>query len=144
MGSLMAGWSTAESPKKGLGRSKSFTKDEIEHFWKTRQLAQEEHLRYIEQERRSSIDEGVEATAAAAVAVAGSHPFPKDFPDDLTDAEKKAIVRDWWTKSNYACLNTPPEEEWKQVKKGTFTPEQFVLSPRGNQQQQHHHHQIHA
>ncbi|KAI5656076.1 hypothetical protein M9H77_24869 [Catharanthus roseus] len=50
MGSLMAGWdSHVEDPKlvKLKRNSSSLTKEEIEAFWRSRKLKEEEHLRDI-------------------------------------------------------------------------------------------------
>lgn len=49
MGSLVAGWDspTSRSGKARLERNKSSTNEEIETFWKTKRMAEEDHLKAV-------------------------------------------------------------------------------------------------
>ncbi|XP_057785806.1 uncharacterized protein LOC131003312 [Salvia miltiorrhiza] len=96
MGSLMAGWgSNVEDPKAvKFTRNKSLTKDEIEAFWKSKKLKEEEHLRDISllspRTQKIIFEEAVERCEGAE--------------KDLLELQKNG----WWISSNWAFLNEPP------------------------------------
>lgn len=131
MGSLMAGW-TSEQSSKGLSRKGSFTRDEIENFWRVRKAQHEEHEAHVANHMETLRE--VEAPASTtdsegqADAENSSNPFSADDPENLTDAEKKARVKDWWTKSNWAFLNAPPEVEKNELKGGSYTAQYDVAA----------------
>ncbi|KAL0391965.1 UNVERIFIED_CONTAM: hypothetical protein Sradi_2419300 [Sesamum radiatum] len=100
MGSLMAGWdSPVPHPNlEKYRRSKSLTKEEIEAFWKSKKLKEEEHLRDISllspRTQTSIFEEG--ATT------------PTTDTERNKSLEKLIQKNGWWISSNWAFLNEPP------------------------------------
>ncbi|KAG6406435.1 hypothetical protein SASPL_134037 [Salvia splendens] len=100
MGSLMAGWgSNVKDPKAvSLTRNKSLTKDEIDAFWKSKKLKEEEHLRDISllspRTQKMIFEEAVDRCEGA----------------NGEEAEKNLLLQKngWWISSNWAFLNEPP------------------------------------
>ncbi|ERM94697.1 uncharacterized protein LOC18422547 [Amborella trichopoda] len=105
MGSLMAGWgSPTKDPKHAIyQRNKSFTKEEIESFWKSKKRIEEEHLRSISSLSPNS--EKDESKSERQV-LERSKSFP--VTSSSSDLEKLRLASDWWTRSNWAFLNEPP------------------------------------
>lgn len=114
MGSLMSGWdSPVSDPKSGKYRkSWSFTKEEIESYWKLKKKIEEEHLKAIStpsdgtkggQEK----DDGAKLQRSSSVPAAESK---TGFMDKETKASLQQIMKksDWWTSSSWAFLNEPP------------------------------------
>ncbi|EAY92416.1 hypothetical protein OsI_14150 [Oryza sativa Indica Group] len=121
MGSLMAGW---DSPVLGdenrvlARRNKSLTREEVEAFWK---------------QHGGEMMSGSPLGSPAAAGMARSAPVSRSkahassprggridpatrvegfFPhDDAAAAESPSKSHDWWTRSNWAFLNEPPQEE---------------------------------
>ncbi|KAG6408774.1 hypothetical protein SASPL_131797 [Salvia splendens] len=103
MGSLMAGWGSIKDPKAvNLTRNKSLTKDEIDAFWKSKKLKEEEHLRDISllspRTQKMIFEEAVESCEGANGEEAESE----------TSLEKLLQKNGWWISSNWAFLNEPP------------------------------------
>ncbi|CAL4919900.1 unnamed protein product [Urochloa decumbens] len=113
MGSLMAGWDSAvlgDDKKVHARRNRSLTKEEVEAFWK---------------QRRRSEDGGELTSPLASPAAIGSLDKAARSPgrgggakqaaagagDDGAAADSPSKSRDWWTRSNWAFLNEPPQEE---------------------------------
>jgi hypothetical protein len=92
-----------------LVRKQSFTRDEIEHFWRTRHEGLGEQ---VQADVRSP--GGPLKAETAAVAVAGN-PFAR-IDEELTYEEKKAVAKDWWRRSGSAFLNDPPIDGWNDFK----------------------------
>ncbi|KAH8975305.1 hypothetical protein BDL97_01G149200 [Sphagnum fallax] len=104
MGSLMAGWSSnpldAES---AMNRSKSsLTNEEIEAFWRSREKAMEEHLKDAAAQK---VADQAESSGT------GSAPIPIQGEQVVVEESNLPIAAspDWWTRSNWAFLNEPPE-----------------------------------
>ncbi|OVA07055.1 hypothetical protein BVC80_1117g55 [Macleaya cordata] len=114
----MAGWDSPVSDPKFVTcqRNKSFTKEEIEAYWRSKKLIdKEEHnLKAITvlPEKSQEITSKKES---------GSGVFQRSSSLPLTDRrgnllavdtktalEKLIKTNDWWTKSNWAFLNEPP------------------------------------
>jgi hypothetical protein len=136
MGSLMAGWSsnplTAESV---MVRSKSsLTKEEIEAFWRSRQKAMEEHLKDAaaqkladhQQAESSNSGTGLAAAVPIPIQTAGSQVMVQELPKPSSIAASP----DWWTRSNWAFLNDPPESHMNYAP-GKYTA-QFDVATKAN------------
>jgi len=108
MGSLMAGWDKDPwSEQRAITRSKtSLTKEEIQDFWRKRQLDMEEHLKAAKAQTSDSQSE------------TGGKPgidIPRVIIEELEQLPE-AMSPDWWTRSNSAFLNSPPESLGKRSK----------------------------
>ncbi|XP_006650830.1 uncharacterized protein LOC102717604 [Oryza brachyantha] len=122
MGSLMAGWDSpvlGDDNKVRARRNKSLTREEVEAFWKQHggEMTTSSPLGYspagamawsapvgLSKAHASSSPRG----GVPAIRVEGF--FPDDDGGDLA-AESPSKSRDWWTRSNWAFLNEPPQEE---------------------------------
>ncbi|XP_066334465.1 uncharacterized protein [Miscanthus floridulus] len=120
MGSLMSGWDSPvlgdDGKKVHARRNRSLTKEEVEAFWKQQRRS-----------RMSSQDGGELASPLASPpANATESPFgslekpsvvrvdgflPGGGPGDDDAADSPSRSRDWWTRSSWAFLNEPPQEE---------------------------------
>ncbi|KAF8377920.1 hypothetical protein HHK36_031308 [Tetracentron sinense] len=133
MGSLMAGWDShvpdpkAEKPLNssfsthsylllGLSvtyqRNLSFTKGEIESYWRSKKKIEEEHLRAISGLSENS-QESTFAESGRMLQRSSSLPLAnrrENFMsvDSNTGLEKLIKRNGWWTSSNWAFLNEPP------------------------------------
>jgi len=128
MGSLMAGWSTNPLDAQSvMNRSKSsLTKEEIEAFWRSRQKAVEEHLNDAAAQKATVADA---AAGSSASAVIGSLPIPIQAAAQVMVQELKTPIAaspDWWTRSDWAFLNDPPESHTDARHK--YTPQFDVAS----------------
>ncbi|RLN17119.1 uncharacterized protein C2845_PM02G42690 [Panicum miliaceum] len=130
MGSLMAGWDSpvlGDDKKVHARRNRSLTKDEVEAFWKQRRRSEDggEHLitsplaspathlspfaGSLEKAARSPGGGGTKAAALSPrVRVDG---FLPAGDNDGGAADSPSKSRDWWTRSSWAFLNEPPQEE---------------------------------
>ncbi|OWM75052.1 uncharacterized protein LOC116212923 [Punica granatum] len=114
MGSLMAGWdSPFRDPKyAAYQRNRSFTKEEIEAYWKSKKKVEEE-LR----KATSSSSDDVSQEAGTKYQRSKSPPMTNDakganFTEMEAAAWEKLIkTNGWWTRSNWAFLNEPPVGE---------------------------------
>ncbi|RCV40137.1 hypothetical protein SETIT_9G027700v2 [Setaria italica] len=121
MGSLMAGWDSpvlGDDKKVHARRNRSLTKEEVEAFWKQRRRSEdggeltsplaspatESPFGTLEKAARSP---GRGGASSPRVRVDGF--LPGD--DDGAAADSPSKSRDWWTRSNWAFLNEPPQEE---------------------------------
>ncbi|XP_031498705.1 uncharacterized protein LOC116263205 [Nymphaea colorata] len=93
MGSLMAGWDSpfVDPERVNYERNKSFTREEIETFWKQRKA---EHEAYCKEENDHQEQETI-----------------TDQENLVNDQEKIDKKDDWWTRSSWAYLNEPPEDD---------------------------------
>ncbi|KAF5202219.1 Dna polymerase epsilon catalytic subunit a protein [Thalictrum thalictroides] len=101
MGSLMAGWASPFQDQKtvNLERNKSLTKEEIENFHRWQKASKHQHQQQdIVGRPQSSIN---------------SPQFIFQWSRCLVDVEKACKTCDWWTQSNWAFLNEPPQEKLK-------------------------------
>jgi hypothetical protein len=118
MGSLMAGWDSPvlDSKTAAYKRNRSFTKDEIEAYWRSQQKTVEEHHNDIS--RRSDTMNQQEDTSKVLETGRGYEgsssmllPNTKYDVDAETSVVKLIKKNGWWTRSNWAFLNEPPENE---------------------------------
>lgn len=102
MGSLMAGWDKDPwNEQRVITRSKtSLTKEEIQDFWRKRQLDMEEHLKAAKAQTSDSQSETGTGTPNIDI--------PQVIIEELEQLPE-AMSPDWWTRSNSAFLNSPPE-----------------------------------
>jgi len=102
MGSLMAGWDKDPwNEQKVMTRSKtSLTKEEIQDFWRKRQLDMEEHLKAAKAQTSDSQSEKAVGTPNIDI--------PQVVIEELEQLPE-AMSPDWWTRSNSAFLNSPPD-----------------------------------
>eukprot|EP00249_Psilotum_nudum_P034394 c53393_g1_i1 orf=199-597(+) len=105
MGSLMAGWdSPVFCSKKGrLDRKPSFTKEEIDSYWKMKRESEEEHFRAATESAEHLKVEKTEDAISEA-----NECLPKANTISVENhLENLSNHRDWWTKSSWAFLNDP-------------------------------------
>lgn len=119
MGSLMAGWNKKPwNEEELMNRSKSsLTKEDIEEFWRKRQSAMEEHLKEASEQR-------AETSAGAA-----NIDIPRTAVEELE--MPVSMSPDWWTRSNNAFLNSPPEKDI--MSKHSKYAAQFEVAAKANQ-----------
>uniref|UniRef100_A0A0E0KKZ3 Uncharacterized protein n=1 Tax=Oryza punctata TaxID=4537 RepID=A0A0E0KKZ3_ORYPU len=123
MGSLMAGW---DSPVLGdenrvlARRNKSLTREEVEAFWKqhggemmtTSSPLGSPAAGGMARSAPVSLSKA-QASSPRGVRIDPATRVEGFFPDDdaAAAAESPSKSRDWWTRSNWAFLNEPPQEE---------------------------------
>lgn len=118
MGSLMAGWDSPvlghDEKKVHARRNRSLTKEEVEAFWKQRRRSSENGGGELASPLASPATESPfgssekQARSSPAVRVDG---FLHAAGDDDVGADSPSKSRDWWTRSTWAFLNEPPQEE---------------------------------
>ncbi|CAN6302941.1 unnamed protein product [Urochloa humidicola] len=129
MGSLMAGWDSpvlGDDKKVHARRNRSLTKEEVEAFWKQRRRSEdggeltsplaspatESPFGSLEKAVRSPRrGGGAKAGGASSPGVRVDGFLPGDGSDDGAASDSPSKSRDWWTRSNWAFLNEPPQEE---------------------------------
>ncbi|KAL3734170.1 hypothetical protein ACJRO7_023506 [Eucalyptus globulus] len=105
MGSLMAGWDSPVLDPKHVAyqRNRSFTKEEIEAYWRSKKEKAEEEL------RRAPSDSTQEMVFEER---ARKYERSKSLPAEAEMAWERIINnKGWWTWSNWAFLNEPPISE---------------------------------
>ncbi|KAL6894381.1 hypothetical protein ACP4OV_008479 [Aristida adscensionis] len=107
MGSLMAGWDSpilGDESKVRARRNRSLTKEEVEAFWKQRRKPDAGEV---------TSPPGSPATARAPAAANKIVVAGPSSPAVRVDGggESPSKSRDWWTRSSWAFLNEPPQEE---------------------------------
>uniref|UniRef100_A0ACD5XE58 Uncharacterized protein n=1 Tax=Avena sativa TaxID=4498 RepID=A0ACD5XE58_AVESA len=134
MGSLMAGWDSpvlGDDTKARRMRTRSLTKEEVEAFWRQqgkpvpvpeggeasplaspRQTTEKGPLGSAKQRSISPVARGHDEIGTGDAAAAGESPGKS---------------RDWWTRSNWAFLNEPPQEE-APGSAHTYTPQFHVAA----------------
>lgn len=122
MGSLMAGWSSNPSDaQKVTDRSKSsLTNDDIEAYRRARQLAMEEHSKEAAAQNASESSDGTPAIAIPAQVF-------KEVQQPIASSP------DWWTRSNWAFLNDPPDGDLLK-NKSRYTPQFDMAAQSSNSQ----------
>ncbi|CAN6467527.1 unnamed protein product [Victoria cruziana] len=92
----MAGWDSpfVDPEKVNYERNKSFTREEIENFWKQRKAEDEEA--YCKEENDLQEQD-----------------ITSQQNNLANDEEKLEKKDDWWTRSSWAYLNEPPEDDAK-------------------------------
>eukprot|EP00262_Sarcandra_glabra_P011474 TRINITY_DN2756_c0_g1_i2.p1 TRINITY_DN2756_c0_g1~~TRINITY_DN2756_c0_g1_i2.p1 ORF type:complete len:146 (+),score=33.28 TRINITY_DN2756_c0_g1_i2:72-509(+) len=115
MGSLMAGWDSPVPAPKDVKyqKNRSFTKAEIEAYWKSKKRREEEHLRAVPELLQNSQESIYEESTpklqrSSSVPLTGRREESLLIRDPKTDLEKLKKRNDWWTSSNWAFLNEPP------------------------------------
>lgn len=117
MGSLMAGWDSPVPDPKSVKYRKnwSFTKEEIDTYWKLKKKIEEEHLRAIstpsetinKDDGSHDEDYGVKLKRSSSLPEAKTKQSLMDMETD-TNLEELIKKSGWWTRSNWAFLNEPP------------------------------------
>ncbi|XP_050213030.1 uncharacterized protein LOC126664598 [Mercurialis annua] len=110
MGSLMAGWDSHALNSKSVKYRKnwSFTKEEIEAYWKLKKKVEEDHLKSISSPSDSYQDGGhVDDSDTIKLKRSSSLPDSKTMKADKR-LEELITKNGWWTRSNSAFLNEPP------------------------------------
>ncbi|KAI6688265.1 hypothetical protein NL676_025093 [Syzygium grande] len=107
MGSLMAGWDSPVLDPKHVAyqRNRSFTKGEIEAYWRSKKEKAGEELRKAPSDgtRKMVFEE-------RARKYERSNSLPAELEAEMT-RERLINNRGWWTWSNWAFLNEPPVYE---------------------------------
>ncbi|CAL4936840.1 unnamed protein product [Urochloa decumbens] len=127
MGSLMAGWDSpvlGDDKKVHARRNRSLTKEEVEAFWKQRRRSEDggELTSPLASPATESPFGSFEKAArfqsqgSGGAKQAGGALSPRVRVDgflsgDGAAADSPSKSRDWWTRSNWAFLNEPPQEE---------------------------------
>ncbi|CAN6291261.1 unnamed protein product [Urochloa humidicola] len=129
MGSLMAGWDSpvlGDDKKVNARRNRSLTKEEVEAFWKQRRRSEDggeltSPLASLAKESPfgGRLEKAARSPGRGGGAKAGGASSPKvrvdgflpGGGDDGAAADSPSKSRDWWTLSNWAFLNEPPQEE---------------------------------
>ena len=84
-------------------RNRSLTKEEVEAFWKQRRRSEEAESPFGSLESPGGGSTKAAGASSPKVRVDGF------LPGGGADSPSKS--RDWWTRSNWAFLNEPPQEE---------------------------------
>ncbi|CAN6446678.1 unnamed protein product [Victoria cruziana] len=116
MGSLMAGWDSCahHDPKAAFHkRNRSFTKGEIEAYWKSKKRTEEDHLRAISRSQSETSEDTSKKRTAATFQRSSTFPVTKRIQDLLNSETLPGIEEltkhsGWWTRSCWAFLNEPP------------------------------------
>ncbi|XP_042495204.1 uncharacterized protein LOC122074459 [Macadamia integrifolia] len=119
MGSLMAGWDSPVPDLKSAKylRNRSFTKEEIEAYWRSKKTTEEEHLRStLSSLQETTHQESGQKESGVRLERSNSLPLTDMRKGDLTsmvsetDPDDEKIIKNnaWWTRSNFAFLNEPP------------------------------------
>ncbi|CAK9272153.1 unnamed protein product [Sphagnum jensenii] len=109
MGSLMSGWDShpLDDQKVTKRSNSSLTKDEISAFWRSRQKAMEEHLKEAAAQKALAATMTQQSGGGSSLSAALPIEVPKQSLEEVQ--QPTASSPDWWTRSNWAFLNFPPE-----------------------------------
>ncbi|KAF8022807.1 hypothetical protein BT93_F0349 [Corymbia citriodora subsp. variegata] len=107
MGSLMAGWDSPVLDPKHVAyqRNRSFTKEEIEAYWRSKKEKADEELR-----KAPSVGAREMVFEERARKCERSNSLPAELEAE-TSLERIINNKGWWTRSNWAFLNEPPVSE---------------------------------
>ncbi|XP_010060964.2 uncharacterized protein LOC104448769 [Eucalyptus grandis] len=107
MGSLMAGWDSPVLDPKHVAyqRNRSFTKEEIEAYWRSKKEKAGEELRKAPSDGTREM-----AFKECARKYGRSESLPAELEGEAT-WERPINNKGWWTWSNWAFLNEPPVSE---------------------------------
>jgi predicted metal-dependent hydrolase len=107
----MSGWDShpLDDQKVTKRSNSSLTKDEISAFWRSRQRAMEEHLKEAAAQKAlaATVTQQSGGGSSLSTASAVSIEVPKQASEEVQ--QPTASSPDWWTRSNWAFLNFPPE-----------------------------------
>ncbi|KAF7045351.1 hypothetical protein CFC21_054463 [Triticum aestivum] len=131
MGSLMAGWDSpvlGDGTKARVTRNRSLTKEEVEAFWRQRGKPAPEDGGDVTSPlgspgrpmEKSPLGSSQRSRSPASSPVSGVH-------EETIGAADAGKSRDWWTRSNWAFLNEPPQEE-RPGTAHTYTPQFHVAA----------------
>lgn len=109
MGSLMFGWDILPDPKKVMKRSKtSLTNEEIEAYWHHQQEEIEAHTKEINDQDANTLPVVSETKLAVRTTTVNADGIETEEVV-MEWPQPTASSPDWWTRSNWAYLNAPPE-----------------------------------
>jgi len=115
MGSLMAGWDSPflgdDTKARGM-RNRSLTKEDVEAFWRQqgKPVPEDDVTSPLAFPGRTLEKSSKQRNRSPASPVVRGH--DQISTGDAADAgESPSKSRDWWTRSNWAFLNEPPQEE---------------------------------
>ncbi|KAH8965079.1 hypothetical protein BDL97_04G100300 [Sphagnum fallax] len=130
MGSLMSGWDShpLDDQKVTKRSNSSLTKDEISAFWRSRQKAMEEHLKEAAAQKALAATV-TQSGGGSSLSVALPIEVPKQALEEVQ--QPTASSPDWWTRSNWAFLNFPPEMLLKDSR-DRYTPQFDVAAKASN------------
>lgn len=131
MGSLMSGWDShpLDDQKVTKRSNSSLTKDEISAFWRSRQRAMEEHLKEAAAQKALAATVIQQSGGGSSLSVAVPIEVPKQASEEVQ--QPTASSPDWWTRSNWAFLNFPPEMLLKDSR-DKYTPQFDVAAKASN------------
>lgn len=133
MGSLMSGWDShpLDDQKVTKRSNSSLTKDEISAFWRSRQRAMEEHLKEAAAQKAlaATVTQQSGGGSSLSVASAVAIEVPRQASEEVQ--QPTASSPDWWTRSNWAFLNFPPEMLLKDSR-DRYTPQFDVAAKASN------------
>ncbi|KAJ4966483.1 hypothetical protein NE237_018332 [Protea cynaroides] len=96
-------------------RNRSFTKGEIETYWRLKKRTEEEHRRSILSGLLETSQENGEQKESGVLRVQRSNSAPPaNVRESITNMESETDLESivtknaWWTRSNWAFLNEPP------------------------------------
>ncbi|XP_048331057.2 uncharacterized protein LOC125422846 [Ziziphus jujuba] len=134
MGSLMAGWDSPvlDSKSAACMRNRSFTKEEIEAYWKSKQKTIEEHLKEISSPRSDVnqqedvvMETGKRFQRSSSLPLNNTKQVIKEEDDDGETSFAALVNKNgWWTRSSWAFLNEPPLPE---VASNSYVPQFNVV-----------------
>ncbi|KAJ8467972.1 hypothetical protein OPV22_030524 [Ensete ventricosum] len=96
------------SPVKPI-KVKSFTREEIDRYWRARRMVEEDHLLFAEKAAARIRAKALKEDHHRRFEELLKQMFEED-PTEKTSSENKELrigIKDWWTKSKYAYLNQP-------------------------------------
>ncbi|CAK9224784.1 unnamed protein product [Sphagnum troendelagicum] len=131
MGSLMSGWDShpLDDQKVTKRSNSSLTKDEISAFWRSRQKAMEEHLKEAAAQKALAATMTQQSGGGSSLSAALPIEVPKQSLEEVQ--QPTASSPDWWTRSNWAFLNFPPEMLLKDSR-DRYTPQFDVAAKASN------------
>uniref|UniRef100_A0ACD5WD74 Uncharacterized protein n=1 Tax=Avena sativa TaxID=4498 RepID=A0ACD5WD74_AVESA len=137
MGSLMAGWDSpvlGDDTKARRMRTRSLTKEEVEAFWRQQgkpvpvpEGGGGEAVVDVVSPRQTTEKSPLGSSKQTSISPV-AHGHDEICTDDAAAAgESPGKSRDWWTRSNWAFLNEPPQEEAPGTAH-TYTPQFHVAA----------------
>ena len=109
-------------------RNRSLTKEEVEAFWKQRRRSGEESP-FGSLEKAAGSPPGGGSSSTKAGASSSPRVRVDGFGhDDGGAADSPSKSRDWWTRSSWAFLNEPPQEEPPSGRAHSYTPQFHVAT----------------
>ncbi|KAH9565916.1 hypothetical protein CY35_04G103400 [Sphagnum magellanicum] len=133
MGSLMSGWDShpLDNQKVTKRSNSSLTKDEISAFWRSRQRAMEEHLKEAAAQKALAATVTQQSGGGSSLSAASAISIEVPKQASMEVQQPTASSPDWWTRSNWAFLNFPPEMLLKDSR-DKYTPQFDVAAKASN------------